>query len=313
MTDLELGLDTFGDVTVDARRERRCRTRRSSATSSTQAVLADQLGLDFIGVGEHHRADFAVSAPDVVLAAIAGTHRAASASARPSRCSARTTRSGSSSGSRRSTRSRTGAPRSSSAAARSPSRSRSSASTSHDYEELFEEKLELFAELLEETPVTWRGTTARAAHEPDGLPADRVGHAEDVDRRRRHAAVGRPRRALRPAADARDHRRRPARASRPTSTCTTARSREFGQAAQPIGVHSPGYVAETDEQANEELWPHYEAMHDRIGRERGWPPMSRGAVRARGRARRRALRRLAGDRRDEDRGDGAASACPAST
>jgi alkanesulfonate monooxygenase SsuD/methylene tetrahydromethanopterin reductase-like flavin-dependent oxidoreductase (luciferase family) len=37
-----------------------------------EAVLADELGLDFIGVGEHHRADFAVSAPEVVLAAIAG-------------------------------------------------------------------------------------------------------------------------------------------------------------------------------------------------------------------------------------------------
>ena len=37
-----------------------------------EAVLADQLGLDFFGVGEHHRDDFAVSAPEVVLAAIAG-------------------------------------------------------------------------------------------------------------------------------------------------------------------------------------------------------------------------------------------------
>ena len=37
-----------------------------------EAVLADELGVDFIGVGEHHRADFAISAPEVVLAAIAG-------------------------------------------------------------------------------------------------------------------------------------------------------------------------------------------------------------------------------------------------
>ncbi len=67
---LELGLDTFGDVTVDA---------DGKALSQAQvlrnvveeAVLADRLGLDFIGVGEHHRADFAVSAPEVVLAAIA--------------------------------------------------------------------------------------------------------------------------------------------------------------------------------------------------------------------------------------------------
>ena len=41
----------------------------------------------------------------------------------------------------------------------------------------------------------------------------------------------------------------------------------------PIGVHSPGHVAETDEQAQKEFFPPYKAMRDRIGRERGWPPM----------------------------------------
>ena len=50
---------------------------------------------------------------------------------------------------------------------------------------------------------------------------------------------------------------------------------EFGQSALPIGIHSPGYVAETDEQAREELWPDYKRMRDQIGAERGWPPMRR--------------------------------------
>ena len=50
---------------------------------------------------------------------------------------------------------------------------------------------------------------------------------------------------------------------------------QFGRAAKPIGVHSPGYVADTDEQARDELWPDYKIMRDRIGRERGWPPMGR--------------------------------------
>jgi alkanesulfonate monooxygenase SsuD/methylene tetrahydromethanopterin reductase-like flavin-dependent oxidoreductase (luciferase family) len=40
-------------------------------------------------------------------------------------------------------------------------------------------------------------------------------------------------------------------------------------------VHSPGYVAETDEKAREQFWPDYKDMRDRIGKERGWPPMSR--------------------------------------
>jgi alkanesulfonate monooxygenase SsuD/methylene tetrahydromethanopterin reductase-like flavin-dependent oxidoreductase (luciferase family) len=50
---------------------------------------------------------------------------------------------------------------------------------------------------------------------------------------------------------------------------------QFGRPAKPIGVHSPGYVAETDEAAREELWPDYRTMRDRIGKERGWPPMDR--------------------------------------
>jgi alkanesulfonate monooxygenase SsuD/methylene tetrahydromethanopterin reductase-like flavin-dependent oxidoreductase (luciferase family) len=50
---------------------------------------------------------------------------------------------------------------------------------------------------------------------------------------------------------------------------------QLGRPVQPIGVHSPGYVADTDEQAREELWPDYKKMRDRIGAERGWPPMTR--------------------------------------
>jgi alkanesulfonate monooxygenase SsuD/methylene tetrahydromethanopterin reductase-like flavin-dependent oxidoreductase (luciferase family) len=45
----------------------------------------------------------------------------------------------------------------------------------------------------------------------------------------------------------------------------------------PIGGHSPGYIATTDEQAREELWPHFKANRDRIGAERGWRPLTRAA------------------------------------
>ncbi len=50
---------------------------------------------------------------------------------------------------------------------------------------------------------------------------------------------------------------------------------ELGQPQLPVGVHSPGHVADTDEQALDELWPHWKPMRDRIGAERGWPPASR--------------------------------------
>src|SRR5918998_2333300 len=68
---LELGLDTFGDVTVDAEGSLLPHARVLRDVVE-EGVLADELGLDFFGVGEHHRADFAISAPEVVLAAIAG-------------------------------------------------------------------------------------------------------------------------------------------------------------------------------------------------------------------------------------------------
>ena len=64
-----LGIDTFGDVTLDASGlQPHARVLRDVIE---EAVLADRVGLDAFGVGEHHRADFAISAPEVVLAAIA--------------------------------------------------------------------------------------------------------------------------------------------------------------------------------------------------------------------------------------------------
>ena len=52
---------------------------------------------------------------------------------------------------------------------------------------------------------------------------------------------------------------------------------QLGQPVKAIGLHSHGYVADTDQQAREELWPHHKAMRDRIGAERGWPPATRAS------------------------------------
>ena len=64
-----LGLDTFGDAPLGGAPGNHAETLREVVA---EAVLADRVGVDYIGLGEHHRADYAVSAPDVVLAAIAG-------------------------------------------------------------------------------------------------------------------------------------------------------------------------------------------------------------------------------------------------
>jgi alkanesulfonate monooxygenase SsuD/methylene tetrahydromethanopterin reductase-like flavin-dependent oxidoreductase (luciferase family) len=50
---------------------------------------------------------------------------------------------------------------------------------------------------------------------------------------------------------------------------------QLGRPVRPVGVHSPGFVAETDEIAQEKLFPHYAEMFGRIGRERGWPPVTK--------------------------------------
>ena len=67
---IELGLDTFGDVSIDANGAQKPMDQVIRDVVE-QAVVADQAGVHFIGLGEHHRPDFAISSPEVILAAIA--------------------------------------------------------------------------------------------------------------------------------------------------------------------------------------------------------------------------------------------------
>ena len=52
---------------------------------------------------------------------------------------------------------------------------------------------------------------------------------------------------------------------------------QIGGTAKPLGVHSPGLIADTDEAAREAAFIGYKALHDRLGRERGWSPITRAA------------------------------------
>jgi probable LLM family oxidoreductase len=273
--DLELGLDTFGDVTVDAD-GRLVPQPQVLRDVVEQAVLADELGVDFIGVGEHHRDDFAVSAPEVVLAAIAGrTERIKLGSAvtvlssdDPIRVFQRFATLDALSGGRAEVILGRG------------SFTESFPLFGHrleDYEILFEEKLDLFVQLLKEQPVTWSGTTRPPLEGVQVYPTTDSGrlsawvgvggNPESVVRAARHqlpltlAIIGGS----------------PMRFAPLVGLYHRALEELHGPEAAtlPVGVHSPGYVADTDEQARDELWPHYRTMHDRIGRERGWPPMTR--------------------------------------
>jgi alkanesulfonate monooxygenase SsuD/methylene tetrahydromethanopterin reductase-like flavin-dependent oxidoreductase (luciferase family) len=141
-----------------------------------------------------------------------------------------------------------------------------------NYEELFEENLNLFAELLKQEPVTWKGRlraplTNQLVYPPSEGPLY-TGSAWWQPR------VGRPRGALRPAAHAGDHRRQPG-ALRAVLAALSRAAGEVRQAAAADRRALAGHVAETDEQAKDELWPHYAGLMNRIGRERGWPPIGR--------------------------------------
>lgn len=261
--ELELGLDTFGDVTVDAE-GRPVPQPQVIRDVVSQAVLADDLGLDFFGVGEHHREDFAVSAPEVVLAAIAGqTLRIRLGSAvtvlssdDPVRVYQRFATLDAVSGGRAEVILGRG-----SFVESFPLFGYDLA----DYGRLFEEKLERFAALRLEQPIldgrrVYPTTDSGALRTWVGVG----GSPESVVRAAKYglplmlAIIGGEPLRFAPLVDLYDRA-----------------LKEFGRPPQPLGAHSPGYVAGTDEQARDEFWPHYKAMHDRIGRERGWPPITR--------------------------------------
>jgi probable LLM family oxidoreductase len=269
---LEFGLDTFGDVTRDAAGHMLPHAQVIRNVVD-EAVLADEFGLDFIGLGEHHRADFAISSPETVLSAIAARtrriHLGSAVTVLSSDDPIRVFQ------------------RFATLDALSNGRAevilgRGSFTESfplfgfdlRKYEELFEEKLDLFAALLSQKPVTWQGKLRPPLKDQLVYPPVENGQLktwigvggspESVVRAAHYdlplmlAIIGGDPTRFAPYVDL-YHRA----------------FKEFGRPAKPIGVHSPGYVAETDEQAREELWPDYKAMRDRIGRERGWPPMGR--------------------------------------
>ncbi len=271
MARFELGLDTFGDVTVDAD-GRPLPQPVVIRQLVEQAVLADELGLDFFGVGEHHRDDFAVSAPEVVLAAIAGrTERIRLGSAVTVLSSDDPVRV---------------FQRFATLDAVSDGRAevilgRGSFTESFplfgydlaDYETLFEEKLDLFSLLLHEKDVTWSGTTRAALDHQRVYPTTEHGLRAWVGVGGSPASVLRAARYGLPlmlAIIGGDPLR-----FAPFADRYRAALDQLERPPLPIGIHSPGHVADTDEAARDEYWPHYRTMHARIGAERGWPPMQR--------------------------------------
>ncbi len=261
------GLDTFGDVTHDAE-DRALSHAQTIRNVVDQGVLADDVGVDFFGIGEHHTDDFPMSAGDVVLSAIAartarirlGSAVTVLSSDDPVRVFQRYSTLDAVSGGRAEV-----------------ILGRGSSIESFplfgydlaDYEELFEEKTNLFAELLKGGPVTWQGKTRASLFDQDVVPHTESGpiptwigvggNPESVVRAARYgfslmlAIIGGP----------------PARFA-PFSRLFEQALERFGQPARPVGVHSPGHVAATDEQARAEFWPRYVEVIRRVSRTRGF-------------------------------------------
>lgn len=267
----QFGVDTFGDVTTAT--EGRLRSQAQVLRDVVEeAVLADQVGLDAFGVGEHHRADFAISAPEVVLAAIASrTTRILLGSA----VTVLSTDDAVRVFQRFSTLNAVSSGRAEVILGRG-SFTESYPLFGYDlsrYEELFEDKLRLFAELLKGGPITWSGSTR--------APIDGLAVPPPVENGRLRTWVG--------VGGSPESVVRAARYGLPLTLAIIGGSpgrfrpyvdlylqalEKYGHPAQPIAVHSPGHVGESDAEAREELWPHYQVMINRIGGERGWPPTS---------------------------------------
>ncbi|HEU4996909.1 MAG TPA: LLM class flavin-dependent oxidoreductase [Gemmatimonadaceae bacterium] len=272
---LEFGLDTFGDITsgADGNLLPHAQVLRHVVS---EGVLADDVGVDAFGVGEHHRPDFAISAPEVVLAAIAGlTRRIKLGSAvtvlssdEPVRVFQRF------------------------ATLDAVSRGRAEVVLGRgsftesfplfgysldQYEVLFEERLELFAKLLEHNrtgePVTWSGTTRASLagvrmhpRTESGTLTTWIGVGGSPESVVRAARYGLPLMLAIIGGD-------PRRFQSYIDLYYRALDR-LGKPRLPVGVHSPGHVADSDAEAREQLWPAWRDMRNRIGAERGWPPTS---------------------------------------
>jgi len=263
---LSFGLNTFGDVTNDAQ-DRPLSHAQTIRNIVEHGVVAEQSGIDFFGIGEHHTDDMPLSASDVVLSAIAarterihlGSAVTVLSSDDPVRVFQRYSTLNAVSGGRAEV-----------------ILGRGSSIDSFplfgfdldDYQDLFEEKTNLFAALREGGPVTWEGRTRSALHDQDVVPHLETdlptwigvgGSPESVVRAARYgfslmlAVIGGP--AARFA---------------PYSELFGRALEQFGHTPKPVGLHSPGHVAATDEQAREEFWPRYLEVIRHVSKTRGF-------------------------------------------
>jgi probable LLM family oxidoreductase len=272
VSQIEFGIDSFGDRPRNDRGEVVSHAEAIRATVQ-EAIMADQVGIDVVALGEHHRPEYAISSPETVLAGIAtATSRIRLASGVTVLSSDDPVRV---------------FQRFATVDALSNGRAevilgRGSFTESFplfgydlkDYEVLFEEKIDLFHRLLDEAPVTWEGTTRPALRDAEVFPKTEsgrlktwvgVGGSPQSVIRTAHYGFGLMLAVIGGAPDR----------FAPYVDLYRRASEQLGTTPQPVGVHSPGFVAATDEEAKDLFYPGYREIRDRIGALRGWPPLRR--------------------------------------
>jgi probable LLM family oxidoreductase len=270
---MEIGLYTFAERTPDPLTGRTVSARQRLRDLLEEVELADRVGLDVFGIGEHHRPDYVASAPAVVLAAAAERTRRI-------RLTSAVTVLGSD----------------------DPVRVFQDFSTLDllsggraeimvgrgsfvesfplfgydlaDYDDLFAEKLDLLLKLREGERITWSGR-----HRP-GL-ADLAVHPRPVQERLPVwvAVGGTPASAVRTGGLGLPMALGiiggiPERFA-PLAELHRAAARDAGHEPPALSINSHGFLAETGERAEEEAFAPFAATMNRIGRERGWPPLTR--------------------------------------
>jgi probable LLM family oxidoreductase len=270
---MELGIYTFAELSPDPVTGEKLSPQQRIRNLIEEIALADEVGLDVFGVGEHHREDFAVSAPAIVLAAAAertSQIRLTSAvtvlsSDDPVRVFQQYATIDLLSGGRAEIMA-----------------GRGSFIESFplfgydldDYDDLFASKLDLLLKIRASERVTWAGplraplddalVVPRPVQDPLPVWVAVGGNPQSVIRAgvlgvpMALAIIGGQPARFAPLVDL--HRRAAA---------------EAGHGPLPVSINSHGYVADTSQRAADEWWPSFSDVMNRLGRERGWPPMTR--------------------------------------
>jgi probable LLM family oxidoreductase len=277
---MEIGIYTFGDVAVESGTGRQLDAHKRLKNLIEEIELAEQVGLDVFAVGEHHRADYVISSPAVVLAA------AATRTSKIKLSSAVTVLSSD-----------------------DPVRVYQDFATLDllsdgraeimagrgsfiesfplfgydldDYDELFSEKLELLRQLNKSTKITWKGKHRPSINNLPVYPRPLNGHLPIWV-----AIGGTPESIIRAATKGLPMALAiiggmPARFAPLIQLYRDTWAKSGFEPSQiQVGINSHLYVAESSQQAADEFYPGYAEVMSRIGRERGWQPMNRQSFEA---------------------------------